>query len=277
MKPPKIWPLLPHELFFGLFLAVTWARLAAAGVFSVFYAILIAINIVAIGFARSAPNPAWQRVGLLFYPLAMNAAFQHLRVDIPIIHPAHADAALQAIDWRLIGTNLSVRLQGMTRPVLTELFSFCYLLFFPYLLFTLIYYFAGEVKLLAKFMNGLFALYGIGFLGYTLVPATGPCKAMAGEFSVPLHGWLFSQWNAALVARGSIGADVFPSLHCAVSSYILFFDLRHRRWRFWLYLVPCLLLWVSTIYLRYHYFIDCLCGFALSAFALWLASRTATK
>jgi len=98
MKLPKIWPLLPHELFFGLFLAVTWARLAAAGVFSVFYAILIAINIVAIGFARSAPNPAWQRVGLLFYPLAMNAAFQHLRVDIPIIHPAHADAALQAID-----------------------------------------------------------------------------------------------------------------------------------------------------------------------------------
>ena len=67
--------------------------------------------------------------------------------------------------------------------------------------------------------------------------------------------------------------DCFPSLHCAVSSYILFFDRRHRRWRFWLYLVPCVGLWVSTLYLRYHYFVDLVAGFALSAAALWFVNR----
>jgi len=30
-------------------------------------------------------------------------------------------------------------------------------------------------------------------------------------------------------------------------------------------------------YLRYHYFIDVLCGFALAAFALWLANRQLPK
>jgi membrane-associated phospholipid phosphatase len=67
--------------------------------------------------------------------------------------------------------------------------------------------------------------------------------------------------------------DVFPSLHCAVSAFFLFFDLLHRRWRFWLYLVPCVGLWLSTIYLRYHYFIDVICGFVLAAFALWASEK----
>src|SRR5208282_3286332 len=89
----------------------------------------------------------------------------------------------------------------------------------------------------------------------------------------PLDGWWITKWNAAIVAAGSNKVDVFPSLHCAVSSFLLFFDRRHRPWRFKLYLVPAIGLWLSTIYLRYHYLIDVLCGFALAAFALWLAGR----
>lgn len=124
--------------------------------------------------------------------------------------------------------------------------------------------------MLRKFVTGLFTIYGLGFLGYTLLPARGPVYALADQFTVPLHGWWITRANAAIVARGSNGVDVFPSLHCAVSSYFLFFDRRHRPWRFKLYLVPCVGLWISTIYLRYHYGVDVLGGFALSAFALWL-------
>jgi membrane-associated phospholipid phosphatase len=32
-------------------------------------------------------------------------------------------------------------------------------------------------------------------------------------------------------------------------------------------------LWVSTIYLRYHYAVDLVCGFGLAALALWLSNR----
>jgi membrane-associated phospholipid phosphatase len=129
------------------------------------------------------------------------------------------------------------------------------------------------VGLLKKFVVGLFSIYGLGFIGYSLMPAVGPCRAMAEQFTVPLTGWWVTKWNAAIVARGSNGVDVFPSLHCAVSSFFLFFDRRHRPWRFKLYLVPCVGLWFSTIYLRYHYLIDVICGFGLAAFALWLSAR----
>jgi membrane-associated phospholipid phosphatase len=207
----------------------------------------------------------------------MNVIYMSLGVIIPILHPDRMDAALQHADSLIIGTNLSIRLQPFVHPALTEFFSFCYILFFPYLVFSTIAYFIGDLALLKKFAIGLFSIYGIGFLGYSLVPAAGPCIAMAGKFTVPLTGGWITQWNSAIVSRGSNGVDVFPSLHCAISSFLLFFDRRQKPWRFWLYLVPCVGLWCSTIYLRYHYFVDVICGFALAAFGLWLAERYPRK
>jgi hypothetical protein len=269
--------LLPHEVFFGLFLAVTWARLVFAEGFlsgdALLYLVLIGGAITA-GWATRAGRKPWAgRVGLLFYPVAMNVIFQHMKIAVPKIHPGSMDSWLQAVDARLVGTNLSVRLQPLVHPLLTEFFSLCYFLFFVYLLFSLIYYFCGELRVLQKFVIGLFTIYGLGFLGYSWVPAAGPCHAMAGSFTTPLDGWWITRLNAAVVARGSNGVDVFPSLHCAISCFFLFFDRRHRPWRFRLYLVPCVGLWISTVYLRYHYAIDLVCGFALAAFALWLSNR----
>jgi hypothetical protein len=271
------WRPLPHEIFFGLFLIVTWIRLGFALGFlaadALLYFTLIVANILALWFCRSKESPARWRVGLMFYPIAMNILFMDMKTAIPKIHPGHMDSLLQRIDTTAIGTNLSLRLQSLVHPALTEIFSFCYLLFFIYLLFSVIYYFCGDVALLKKFVVGLFTIYGIGFLGYSFVPAAGPCHAMSDQFTVPLTGWWITKWNAAVVAGGSNGVDVFPSLHCAISSFFLFFDRRHRPWRFKVYLVPCVGLWLSTIYLRYHYLIDVVCGFALAALALWLANR----
>jgi membrane-associated phospholipid phosphatase len=268
---------LPHEIFFGLFLVITWTRLSLyegpLGPNSLLYLTLIALNIATIWFSRARNTQTSWRVGLLFYPVAMNVVFTNMKVAIPKIHPTKMDSLLQTIDSHLVGTNLSLRLEPLVHPFLTEIFSACYFLFFVYLLFSLIYYFVGDIDLLRKFVVGLFTVYGIGFIGYSFVPASGPCHAMAEQFKVPLDGWWITRLNNAVVLRGSNGVDVFPSLHCAVSSFFLFFDRRHRPWRFKLYLVPCVGLWLSTIYLRYHYFVDVVCGFALAALALWFSNR----
>jgi membrane-associated phospholipid phosphatase len=269
--------LLPHEVFFGLFLLITWMRLGFAVGFlggdALLFLALAAVNAWVIWFCRSDGTAIRWRLGLLFYPVTMNIVFVQMKTAIPRIHPGRADALLQRIDALGIGTNLSLRLQPLVHPAPTEFLSFCYLLFFPYLLISMIYYFCGDMTLLKKFVIGLFTIYGIGFLGYSLFPAEGPYLSMTDQFTTPLNGWWITKWNAAIVAAGSNKVDVFPSLHCAISSFLLFFDRRHRPWRFKLYLVPAVGLWFSTIYLRYHYFIDVLCGFALSAFALWLARR----
>ncbi len=268
---------LPHEWVFGTFLVVTCLRFAfVLGPLSsecLLYLALIAAELLLIRWCRAKPTDLRWRLRLLFHPLALNVIFAHMKAAIPKIAPERVDLQLQRIDAALVGGNLSLRLEGLVRPWITEALSFCYLLFFPYLAFSLVWYFRGELKTLRAFLAGMFTIYGIGFLGYSLAPAWGPWIAMQESFHVPLEGFALTRWNESIVRWGSNGVDVFPSLHCALSSYLLFFDRRHVRWRFWLYLVPCVGLWISTLYLRYHYFVDIACGFALSALALRIAAR----
>ncbi len=180
---------------------------------------------------------------------------------------------MQQIDAVLTGVTPSLRAQTLIAPWLTEILSFCYLLFFPYLFISWAFYAWRGVSSFRRLSVGLFTIYAVGFLGYSTIPAAGPHLAMADQFTVPLSGWMFTRLNASVVAQGSNGVDVFPSLHCAVSCYLLFFDRRHARWRFLIYVVPCIGLWLATIYLRYHYFVDVIAGFALAAFGLWLSAR----
>ena len=269
--------LLPHEWFFGAFLVIQWLRLVVArgplDPHALLYAGLLVCNGLVISRClRQETNLRWH-VRLWFYPVAMNVAFVTMGEVVDKISPWRSDAALASIDRAVFGDLLSAKAQVIVTPVLTEVISFCYVLFFPYLMLSWFYCAWRGLPLLRRLMSGMFTIYGIGFLGYSFVPAAGPYLAEPGSFTVPLTGWAVTKFNAAVVASGSNGVDVFPSLHCAVSAFLLFFDRRHSPWRYHLYLVPCAGLWFATIYLRYHYFADVVAGFALAAFALHLSNR----
>jgi len=272
----KNFHIVPHEAVFGAFLVITWIRLIiASGPWSsssLFYMALILIEIGLIAYAERHPTTAATRIRLLFFAVTMNLVFPQMRTAIPMIHPEKMDVWLQSIDRALIGTDISVYLERCIRPGLTEALSFCYMLFFPYLLFSLLWYLFDRVSLAKIFYAGLFTVYGIGFLGYSLVPAEGPYLAMADHLHTPLAGGILTRINSALVLAGSNRVDVFPSLHCAVSCYFLLFDWRHKRWRFYGYVVPCIGLWAATLYLRYHYLIDVIMGFLLAAVGLIVAA-----
>ncbi|MEO5913415.1 MAG: phosphatase PAP2 family protein [Luteolibacter sp.] len=269
--------LLPHEWFFGAFLVILWVRLAMtvgpSDHDSLLYLALILTNTSVIAWCRLRETTLSWRCRLWFYAVVMNVAFMNMKSSVMKVNSHKWDEMLAGFDKALFGAILSVRAQEVVTPVLTEVLSFCYLMFFPYLMISWFYYAYRGLPLFRKLMVGMFTIYGLGFLGYSFVPAGGPHLAYPGEFSVPLTGWVVTRFNALIVEKGSNGVDVFPSLHCAISCYLLFFDRLHTRWRHRLYLVPCVGIWCATIYLRYHYFADLLAGFALAAFALWLTSR----
>jgi len=269
--------LLPHEGFFGAFLLVHWLRLVTAvgprDRDALLYAALLLVNGFVIAWcSRCETNLRWH-LRLWFYPVAMNAVFFTMSSAVLKVTPHKCDDLLASLDRALFGTTLSAQAQAIATPALTEVLSFCYLLFFPYLVVSWFYYARRGLPLLRHLMVGIFTIYGLGFLGYSLVPAGGPHLARPEEFAVPLTGWAITKLNACVVAHGSNGVDVFPSLHCAITCFLLFFDREHARWRYRLYLLPCLGLWFATIYLRYHYLVDVVVGFALAAFALEIARR----
>ena len=273
--------LMPHEIFFGGFLIITCLRLVfTQGIFGTdtwmfFIGPFIAFAMVM--YDRRVQTDASLRWRLLFYPIAMNVYFQQLRTAIPAISPEKYDVWLRDIDSALLGDTPSILWQNLYSPGLTDLMSLFYLIFFPYLLMGVVTHFMGPIWRLKSFMAGLFSLYGFGFLGYTLVPAAGPYLAFPDSFETSLNGGALTAWNSELVRMGSIGVDVFPSLHVAVSLFILAFDFQHNRRRFWIFLIPCMGLWSSTLYLRYHYLVDVVFGVLLASLALWIAHQNAAE
>jgi membrane-associated phospholipid phosphatase len=51
------------------------------------------------------------------------------------------------------------------------------------------------------------------------------------------------------------------------------FDWQNGRRRFWIYLLPCLVLWWSTMFLRFHYFVDLIAGAIVALVGWWMAQK----
>jgi membrane-associated phospholipid phosphatase len=271
---PKVAAVLPHEWVFCTFILITGVRLfassAARGWSFVFFACL-ASAIVMVFWAERNPTPWRWRVRLSFYFVAMGVCFYAMRAGVPLLGNTRVDDLLQQWDRDLLGETPAVAWEVWLYPWLEDLAMAGYLFFFYYLLAGPGHYCMRDIPVFRKCIVGLFTIYGLAFMGYTVFPAGGPHLSMT--FHTSLHGpWLLDLTLNA-VNRGSNTVDVFPSVHVAASVYLLLFDWQHWRRRFWWALVPCVVLWWSTMYLRFHYFVDLLAGVAVALIGWWTAQK----
>ena len=267
-------PLMLHEAAFAAFLLLTSARIGVVDGWlqaeAVLYAALaLAIPVLAWLARHQGGLWAWRLRLFAFVPL-MCFVFQDLRRSIPLFHPGHVDTLLQTLDLKVFGLSPPHWLAGRFGPLPTEVMSLCYGLFFPYLLVSTIGFLFAPAHKARAFYTGLFTLYAAGFTGYTLLPALGPYATMA--FDTAVHGYGTTRLLLATVPFGTNHADAFPSLHCAVTAYLLGFDLLagSRRRAVWC-AGPVAVLWLSTLALRFHYGVDVLAGFGLAGLCLAVA------
>jgi membrane-associated phospholipid phosphatase len=269
----KLGAVLPHEWVFGTFLLLTGVRLflhggAARAWSSVFLGCLLG-GVVVFFWAERNLTPGRWRVRLLYYPAAMGVSFFAMGVAVPLLGYPKVDWLLLQWDRALVGETPAVAWELWLRPWTEDWAMAGYLFFFYYLIVGPGYYCIWHIRLFRKCMVGLFTLYGLAFMGYTVLPAGGPHRWMT--FQTPLHGPWLLDWTINPLNHGSNSVDVFPSIHLAASLYLLLFDWRHRLRRFWWFLVPCVLLWFSTLYLRFHYFVDVLAGIVVALAGWWMA------
>ena len=280
MRDPRREPLLMlHETAFTAFFILTWARLAPAAGWDAPASLLYAALAMAVpgaaalaGWTRRRCGGPWPgRVRLFACLPLMCFVFRDLRRTVPLFHPGHVDALLQSWDLRLLGATLPHLLDGLPGRAATEALSLCYMLFFPLLLAASVRWLFAPAAAGRAFYAGLFTLYAVGFAGYTTLPALGPYAAM--HFATPTQGYAATRLLLRTVPWGTNRADAFPSLHCAVSAFILGFELLagRRRVAAWAAL-PVAGLWASTVLLRFHYAVDVLAGFTLAGLCLALAA-----
>jgi membrane-associated phospholipid phosphatase len=224
---------------------------------------------------RSFIRPYWEIVRDWFPFLVILLMYYSLWGDATHLLVTHdRDRELIMLDQRWFGFQASLAIQRFITPPRTAWMEFSY--FFHILNIPIVACFVYLYRSRQRFremMSGLMVVNFFGLLGYLLVPAIGPMYTLHNLYTVPLRQpiSLFHQ-QLEFMDFARIHRDVFPSMHVAISLLVWLYALRNSR-RLFLILSPLVLsLWVSTIYLRYHYLIDVVAGLLLAPASFLLAN-----
>ncbi len=184
------------------------------------------------------------------------------------------DSELIALDQRLFGIQASVAIQAWITPSWTSWMEFAY--FFHVINAPLVALFVYNFRNLERFremMTGVVVVTFFGLIGYLLVPAIGPMYTLRDQYSVALSTPLeVINRQMEFMDFARIRRDVFPSLHVGISFVVWLYAYRNSR-KLFLILMPFVLsLFVSTVYLRYHYLVDVVAGLILAPLCYMLAN-----
>jgi hypothetical protein len=188
--------------------------------------------------------------------------------------PYLADAGLSKVDNWLFGFDPSLCIQPFQTPSWVEFFSFAYAAFIPYIYLSMFIGCFGRPPVERdQFLTGWVFTYVIIYLGYLFVPAHGPVVFQADQYTVALEGGFF--YRLVVLGNDMTGGlqGVFPSLHVGSSVYLCLFDLQTNRLRGLTYLPIVLLIYVATIFLRYHYVIDLVAGTIIAVACVRMGRR----
>ena len=235
----------------GLFRPVPAPHRVALFAVPLFICVLIRLEIPA-----SRP---WSRVARQWVSLALILVAYWLLGWFAAAPLGKVEATWAAWDARLLndyGLKHAVEAAGWIGPSVIET---CYLLVYaiPPLSLGLVYA-CGERPRANRFLTILFLGTLTAYALLPLVPIVSPRLAFPANDPPAFHG-VAHRINTFLLDRYDISTGVFPSGHVAVafsSALGLFSVLRERRWIWPLSFLMAFLVYVDTIYGRYHYAVD---------------------
>jgi membrane-associated phospholipid phosphatase len=220
-------------------------------------------------------RPFWEIIRDWFPFLLILLMYYTLWGDATLLLVTHdRDQALIALDQRLFGFQASMVLQRIISPGMTTWMRFAY--FYHIINIPLVACFLYVRRDHARFremMSGLMVISFLGLMGYLLVPAIGPMFTLRNQYTVPLGQslWGFDR-DVDFMDFARVRRDVFPSLHTGISFVVWLYAYRNSKKLFWILSPLILSLWLSTVYLRYHYLIDVVAGLILAPLSYLLAN-----
>ncbi len=190
-------------------------------------------------------------------------------------------ATLMRWDTALFGVEPTLWIQRYFNPTVTDFMAFAYGLYFllPLVIMYLLSY-RNQRSKLREMILALSLSFLIAFVGFTLFPCSPPRYFIENQFTHPSHLYglyLFNFLQAQWDNHSAVRSGAFPSLHVTTSAIALIYAFRLRnksrvdRWLYWIYVPLVVSLWVSTVYLRHHWFIDIFAGWILALLCCWMA------
>jgi membrane-associated phospholipid phosphatase len=209
--------------------------------------------------------------------------YRALRGAIPLLAGAGVEPSLVRADEAIFGVSPPWWFEHVQTPWLTEIMAYAYAtMFFLPLAVLLVLYARRRDRALSHVALSLQVAFYIGFTVFLLVPARSP--DIVYTFHTPLVGHGFYEASSSAWRHlQAVTYDAFPSMHTAVSTLALVHAVRLRKelapkrpWLPVLALAPIVvMLQLSTMYLRQHYFVDLVAGWAVAALAIFGAHAIA--
>jgi membrane-associated phospholipid phosphatase len=203
----------------------------------------------------------------------INVIYQLLGRITPYMRP-DMDDLLNRIDLAIFGVYPTVWLERLLFPWAADVLSMAYSsYYFIPLVLILMLYFSGRPEEFSITITTLLLGYYICFIGYIIMPAIGPRFTLASMQHVPIKGGAIM--DAIVNTINSLEGnkrDCFPSGHTQTILISLWFAFRFKRSMFWICLPVAVALIVSTVYLRFHYGIDIIAGFAAAVITVILGA-----
>ena len=193
---------------------------------------------------------------------------------VHLVNPNDVDASLIAWDDYMLGFQPAIYLEPFITPELTDFMYFSYSSFLIYiLLFTMYLYVKKKKVAFRETLVSVILTFYIGYVGYVIFPAVGPKFTMSHLFETSLSGTFITDRLSFLMnyeISEYTRRDCFPSLHNGVIFLILLFAFKHEKIYAYLFFPFAIALFISTLYLRYHYFVDMIAGFLLAIIIFYL-------
>lgn len=209
-------------------------------------------------------------------PLTM-LSFDSLGELVPYVNPHSYDADVATWDAAMFGGHPTIWLQRIVTPWITEVLQLAYASYYFLPIILMVRLSQAHRKQHPVFVEAATTLgltFFLSYVGYFLLPVSGPRNYLAPLYTVPLTGVLLAGPIANTInALENIKWDCFPSGHTAVVLVVLSYVWRHAKPLLRYYLPVSVLLILATVYCRYHYVSDVLAGAALAGLCLWVGPR----
>ena len=222
----------------------------------------LAVFVVAVNLTRwllSGTVHSLARISI--YAVLLMYLFDEIQYFQKLLFDSWLDKELLQAEEFLFGGNLVIGLQQYVHPWLTEGLMFSYVIYMPLLpILGYVVYRSGGTTALNDYLLNISFIFLACFAGYILIPVASPMYYAAHEYTVPLEGGFWTWCGEWLRHNHHYPGGSVPSAHCAAATGMLIMLYRHYRNGYYVALPIFVLLYVATVYGRFHYVSDALAG-----------------
>ncbi len=176
------------------------------------------------------------------------------------------DAVFARMDYAIFGYQPSKHFheQVPDNRLITEIFFFSY--FFYYVLITTgwwLLYLKGKYEKAVRSLSIVTVAFYVMYVFYVFFPVKGPKYFFPELHEVwynKFQGYFITDFMKCIFNNMNIGGAAFPSSHVAVSFIALILNFRYNRILAWIYLPLTIMLYLSTVFIYAHYFVDVIAG-----------------